>query len=142
MTTGNLTHVPNLLQTPPIQETILVVEDNKILRDSLSDLLELEGYQVISANNGRRALEVMELTTPDLVLSDIAMPEMDGITFFHTVRTQAGWQNIPFIFISAYSVKFEVAAAQEIVGEVFLIKPVDFDQLLGLIRDRLNGTAA
>ena len=60
--------------------TILIVEDHDILREGLTLLLEAEGYSILSAPNGRVALEKMETLSPDLILSDIAMPEMENAT--------------------------------------------------------------
>ena len=68
------------------QELILIVEDNPILREGLQEMLELEGFQVYTASNGRQALEDMKNFDPDLILSDIAMPIMDGYEFFYAVR--------------------------------------------------------
>ncbi len=83
------------------QEIILIVEDNPILREGLQEMLELEGFTIITAVNGRRALEEMDEITPDLILSDIAMPEMDGYEYFRAVRERPEWVTIPFIFLAA-----------------------------------------
>ena len=81
--------------------TILVVEDHNILREGLSILLESEGFNVLSAGNGMKALEYMEVSSPDLILSDITMPEMDGYDFYNAVRARADWVTIPFVFLTA-----------------------------------------
>jgi two-component system sensor histidine kinase/response regulator len=138
MTTGNVTTLTDIYQAQPVQETLLVVDDNNILRDSLADILRLEGYQVVAAQNGRQALEIMEVLAPDLVLSDISMPEMDGVDFYRAVRQRPEWGTIPFIFLTAYSVKYEVAAAQELSAEDILVKPVEFELLINSIRSRLE----
>lgn len=138
MTTGNPTTMTDLFQTPDVRETLLVVDDNEILRHSLADILRLEGYQIMLAENGAHALQVMELASPGLVLSDISMPIMDGIEFYRAVRKRVEWIAIPFIFLTAYSVKYEVASADDLGAEDILVKPVEFEQLTRIIRQRLD----
>ena len=138
MTTGKLTTLPDHFPSANGRKTLLIVEDNEILRNSLIDLLKLEGFKILSAENGVQALQIMEISPPDLVLSDISMPIMDGVTFFHTVRTRMEWLQIPFIFLTAFSVKYEIASAQELLKEKVLIKPVEFDLLLSSIHARLD----
>lgn len=138
MTTGKLTTLPDHYQSPNGRKTLLIVEDNDVLRDSMIDLLKLEGFKILSASNGMQALQIMEVSPPDLVLSDISMPIMDGITFFHVVRTRLEWLDIPFIFLTAYSLKYEISSAQDLLKEKVLVKPVEFDLLLSSIHARLN----
>jgi len=70
---------------------ILVVEDNVALLHGIKDLLEREGYQVLTARDGAEALEVMEKTCPDLIIADIMMPRMDGYAFYEAVRGSPGF---------------------------------------------------
>lgn len=67
------------------KETLLIVEDNHILRNGLKEMLSMEGFSVMTAGNGQEGLEQMVITSPDLILSDIAMPIMDGYAFFKEV---------------------------------------------------------
>ncbi|MFN2195053.1 MAG: response regulator [Anaerolineales bacterium] len=138
MTTGNLTLLPEVFPMPEVPGTLLIVDDNQVLRESLADILRLEGFTIQSAANGAAALEQMQKELPDLVLTDISMPVMDGVAFFHIVRKRPEWIHIPFIFLTAYSVKYEVASAQELIAETVLVKPVDFDHLIETIRGRLQ----
>jgi CheY-like chemotaxis protein len=98
--------------------TILIVEDNPVLREGLQELLELEGLAVITAANGREALEKMVALLPDLILSDIAMPEMDGITLFRAVRERPEWISIPFIFLTARGEREDVLAGKDPRGRL------------------------
>jgi len=66
--------------------TILIVEDNDVLRDGLEEILSIEGYYTVTASDGREALSKMEAVTPDLILADIAMPVMDGFELCSAVR--------------------------------------------------------
>ena len=83
------------------RETLLVVEDNHALREGLREMLGMEGFTVLTASNGREALDSMMALTPDLILSDIAMPEMDGLAILQEVRNRPEWVTIPFVFLTA-----------------------------------------
>lgn len=119
-------------------ETILIVEDNDVLRQGLQALLEAEGYSVSTALHGLDALDVMKTIHPDLILSDIAMPEMDGFTFFDTVRTRPDWVSIPFIFLTARREREDIFAGKKLGAEDYLVKPVTRHELVTTIRSRLS----
>ena len=119
-------------------QTILIVEDHEILREGLSILLEAEGFTVLTAENGINALEHMQRTAPDLILSDITMPEMDGYEFYDAVRTRTEWVTIPFVFLTARGERDEVFASKEMGVEDYLVKPVDRQELVTTIRARLD----
>ena len=118
--------------------TILIVEDHHILREGLSIMLESEGFSVLTANNGRHALNEMEAACPDLILSDITMPEMDGYAFYQEVRAHTDWVTIPFVFLTARGEREEVFASKEMGVEDYLVKPVDRQELITTIRARLD----
>ena len=120
------------------RETLLVVEDNHILRDGLRDILAFEGYSVMTSSNGVEALERMKTVCPDMILSDIAMPEMDGYTFFNKVRSRPDWVTIPFVFITARSEKKDVLTGKNLGADDYLIKPLTREELLTAVRSRLT----
>jgi putative two-component system response regulator len=120
------------------RETVLVVEDNDSLREGLCETLAEAGYHVLSAANGREALLKMNVIAVDLILSDIAMPQMDGITFFGEVRQRPEWITIPFIFLTAKGEKQDIAVGKDLGAEDYLVKPVMPDELLSATRTRLN----
>ena len=119
-------------------ETILIVEDNQVLLDGLKNLLEQEAYKVVIAGHGFEGLERMHLIAPDLILSDIIMPEMDGYAFFEAVRSKPEWISIPFIFLTARREKEYILAGKKLGVEDYLLKPVSPDELLTTIRSRLG----
>lgn len=118
--------------------TILVVEDHDILREGLQILLESEGYRVVAAAHGGEGLQLMEIQPPDLILSDISMPEMDGYTFYDCVRSRAEWIAIPFIFLTALGDRDTMFASKRLGVEDYLVKPVDRSELVAAIRSRLE----
>lgn len=118
--------------------SILLVEDNIVLRDGLQLLLESDGFEVHTADNGLEALQMMKSgNCPDLILSDIAMPEMDGMAFLSAVRSRADWIAIPFIFLTARGTRDEVFVGKGLGIEDYLVKPVNNHELLSTIRARL-----
>ncbi len=119
------------------RETILVVEDNDVMRHGLQVLLEDNGYEVLTAIHGGEALEQMDWSTPDLILSDISMPEMDGYSFFEAVRTRPDWVSIPFIFLTARGEREEAFLGRKMGVEDYLIKPITQDELITTVRSRL-----
>jgi putative two-component system response regulator len=120
-----------------VKETLLIVEDNLALREGLSDILAYEGYEVLAAENGLEALDQMQSAVPDLILSDIAMPGMDGIAFFNQVRTNPAWISIPFIFLTARGEKEDIMNSRNLGAEDYLVKPLSRDELLTTVRARL-----
>jgi len=120
------------------EDTLLVVDDNLALREGLVEMLTFEGFTVITAANGREALQCMDKATPDLILSDITMPVMDGYAFFNAVRARSDWVTIPFIFLTARSNKEDVLTGKNLGAEDYLVKPLSRNELVTAIRSRLT----
>jgi putative two-component system response regulator len=119
------------------KETLLVVEDNHILRNGLQEMLSFEGFNVLTASHGREALDQMALLSPDLILSDISMPVMDGFDFFREVRSRPEWVTIPFVFLTARGEREDIMAGRDLGAEDYLVKPLSRDELLTAVRARL-----
>ena len=109
--------------------TILVVDDEPLIREIVALLLEAEGYAVITADDGQAALEIVRQEAPALVLMDVMMPRMDGRMAFRAMREHAQGNGPPVILMSA------MATPADLDPEItaFLRKPVDLDHLLALI---------
>ena len=120
------------------EETILLVEDSDVLRQGLKTLLEQEDFTVITGGNGKEALDEMEVMTPDLILADILMPEMDGYELFEAVRSKPEWISIPFIFLTARRERKHILAGKRLGAEDYLLKPISPVDLLTAIRSRLG----
>ncbi len=120
------------------KETVLVVEDNQTLRDALQEILVFDDYAVITALNGRDALEKMSVVTPDLILSDISMPQMDGFAFFEAVRARMEWMAIPFVFLTARGEREDILKSRDLGAEDYLVKPLSQAELLTAVRARLE----
>jgi putative two-component system response regulator len=120
-----------------MKETLLVVEDNQILLEGLRDILALEGFNVLIASNGKEALDQMGTLTPDMIISDISMPVMDGFAFFQNVRSRLDWLTIPFLFLTARGDRQDILAGKNLGAEDYLVKPLSRDELLTAVRSRL-----
>ncbi len=118
--------------------TIFVVDDNAFFRVGLREILKSEGYTVIEAQDGRDALRKMRDTTPELIISDINMPHMDGYAFFQEVHANPQWVGIPFIFLSAYDSPEDVVAGKKLGVEDYLTKPIDYNELVSIVQAKLT----
>jgi two-component system sensor histidine kinase/response regulator len=121
--------------------TILVVEDDGALLDGLHDMLELSGYQVLTARNGVEGLNQLQTRLPDLIVSDIQMPRMDGYQFYDQVRARTEWVSIPFIFLTAKSEKADVRLGKSLGADDYLTKPFEEADLLVAVRSKLSRRA-
>jgi DNA-binding response OmpR family regulator len=120
--------------------TILVVEDDRNLMQGICDILELQEYRVLTAANGLGGLDVMNSCTPppDLIVSDIMMPGMNGYEFFEAVRNDERWMTIPFIFLTAKSEKADVRAGKSMGADDYVIKPFDAEDLVIAVDAKLR----
>jgi DNA-binding response OmpR family regulator len=116
---------------------ILVVDDESTIRDSIAEILVQEQYRVYVAKNGIEALQVMGRIVPNLIISDIIMPEMNGYQFYMRVRQNADWVWIPFIFLTAKSDPDDVRFGREVGLDDYLTKPFSPEDLLSAIRGLL-----
>ncbi len=117
---------------------ILLVDDDPAILEGVADLLELHGFEVMTARDGRAALSAMQHKVPDLVISDIMMPDMDGYAFFEAVRSNSAWTAIPFIFLTARGQQIDVRRGQILGADAYLIKPFEPEDLLVTVEGRLK----
>ncbi len=118
--------------------SIVVVEDEKIIRLAIVKYLTIEGYDVMAAENGADAMRILENKKIDLILSDILMPVMDGVAFYQKVQEDPGFRQIPFLFLTALSDQEHVMVGRELGVDDYLTKPIDRDVLLASVRGRLK----
>ena len=123
-------------------KTVLVVEDYADSRFMMSRLLEMSGYRVLEAADGREAVAIAERECPDVVLMDLQMPVLDGFTATSIIRRIESICRVPVIAVSAQSAEEFVSAARRVGCDHFVAKPVDFDLLLELVRDCTEGPGA
>ena len=112
---------------------ILVADDDPVMRQSVTDLLRLSGYQVLAAENGAIAWRILQEHTPDLIIADIAMPEMDGYMLYDAVRADPRWSLVPFIFLTARGEKKDVRYGYSLGADHYVTKPFAPDDLLSVV---------
>ncbi len=131
-------HIPNNPNAAGFDRAvILVVDDEMIIRESIVDILRLSGFSVLQAPNGKEALEVLEHQIPDLIISDIMMPSMNGYQFYMRVHQNPAWLHIPFIFLTAKGQTEDVRYAKEMGIDDYLTKPIEVGDLIAAIRGKL-----
>ncbi len=119
---------------------ILIIEDNSVLLDSIADFLAEEGFDIIKALNGEEGVDMAVRHLPDIILSDIYMPKLNGYQVFDSLRQTPSTSLIPFIFISAKSEKEDILYGLKMGADDYIIKPIDFPELLKRIITRIEKT--
>ena len=116
---------------------ILIIDGQPEMRRNLTTILELEKFQPLAAENGRIGVELAKKEKPDLILSEIVMPELDGFAVITAIRGTPETESIPFIFLTAKGEKRDVRTGMSLGADDYLTKPVAKTDLLGVIRSRL-----
>ncbi|UJP65213.1 hybrid sensor histidine kinase/response regulator [Mongoliitalea daihaiensis] len=121
-----------------MNKKILLVEDEFELQENIAEILEIAEYEVIVASNGLEALKILEVELVDLIVSDVAMPRMDGYEFLKVFRSKEYWLETPFIFLTAKMEYSDQRIGMEGGAEDYLIKPVRAKELLASINTALQ----
>lgn len=121
---------------------LVIAEDEEGIRNNLARLLKLEGYEVWAGANGRQALELVWQHQPDLVISDVMMPEMTGHQLIQNLRADARGAHIPVILLTARADRGDVRAGMDLGADDYLTKPFQRDEVLASVRSRLDKQAA
>jgi len=119
---------------------VLYVEDAAVIRDTISRLLKLSGYEVEYAKNGQEGVEKTVSWKPDVVLMDLRMPVMDGYKAINQIKTNPETKHIPVFVVSAWSSKTERMKAKLEGADEFFVKPPDLNKLIESI-ERAVGTS-
>ena len=116
---------------------ILVVEDNLDTRELIHLHLTTEGFTVVTASNGREGLYLASAEHPDLIITDISMPEIDGLELVRQLRTQSEFESLPILVLTAFGVD-QMDQAIKAGANRALNKPVHFDGLIDDVRELLS----
>lgn len=117
---------------------ILLVEDNKEIRENVSEILELANYELVTATNGKEGYEVALKENPDLIICDIMMPVLDGYGMFHLVNKNKDLKAVPFIFLTAKTERVDFRKGMEMGADDYITKPFTDIELLNSIESRLE----
>src|ERR1043166_6650695 len=117
---------------------ILLIEDNLEVRENTTEILELAGYTVATAPNGKVGVELVQKEKPDLIICDIMMPDLDGYGVLHILSKKPETASIPFIFLTAKTEKVDIRKGMNLGADDYLTKPSDDTDLLNAIEPRLK----
>ena len=118
--------------------TILIIEDETAIRELISGLLFLEGFDVVEAINGKEGIAIAQSVLPDLIICDVMMPEIDGHGVLEALQKNPQTATIPFIFLTAKGTRQDVRYAMNLGADDYLIKPFSNEELLEVIQIRLR----
>lgn len=116
-------------------KTLLIIEDTEDILENLKEYFELEGFKVIGARSGKIGVELAEELTPDLIICDVLMPELDGFQVLDRILHMAKTYEIPFIFSTSLSEKANKEQALRLGADDYIVKPFELDLLLKLVND-------
>ena len=117
---------------------ILLIEDNQDIRESMAEILDLEGYEVITADCGKAGLNLAAKHIPDLIICDIVMSDLDGYSVYKALQKRSETRHIPVIFSTAKSEKSDRNKASLLGVEDYLIKPFNDIDLIKCVRKCLK----
>jgi CRP-like cAMP-binding protein/FixJ family two-component response regulator len=118
--------------------TILVIEDDRDMSESISSILKLAHYDVLTANNGKMGVELAQQHHPDLILCDITMPYLDGYGVLHVLNRDKEMINTPFVFLTGKADKYEIREGMSLGADDYLTKPFQGHDLLKVVEIRLK----
>jgi DNA-binding response OmpR family regulator len=117
----------------PLRPSILLIDDEPDFCSALHDILEAEGFDVHAAPNVHGAMSILERLTPDLILTDVMMPGVDGLAFLRRLRSRPEWSRIRTIVVSAKGMPEDIAAAHHAGADAYLTKPFSARELKNVV---------
>jgi DNA-binding response OmpR family regulator len=118
--------------------SILVIDDEPVLRNNVKQILEEAGYKVLTAGDGMEALDVLQAQPVDLILADVAMPRMNGYELYERVRKNPHWVKLPFIFLTARTMDSDIRYGKQLGVDDYLVKPFQLEDLLAAVQGKLR----
>ncbi|HOM01519.1 MAG TPA: response regulator [Acetivibrio sp.] len=120
------------------KKKILIIDDTEFMTKLISDVLINEGYEVVTASNGRQGIEMVRIEKPDLVLLDVVMPDMDGFEVCKTLRDDEGNNLMPIIMLTAQDNEDDKLTGLELGADDYIIKPFNTRELVSRVRNTLR----
>jgi CheY-like chemotaxis protein len=119
----------------PFAPRVLVVDDSEVIRELISVNLELEGFEVCTAEDGQDALDRIEQVKPDLVTLDVVMPRLDGFQTVARLRANEATRHIPVVMVTAAAQEGDLQRGREIGVNAYITKPFQPEELVQIVRD-------
>ena len=126
------------IDTPALEKTVLIVEDNELNMKLFHDLLEAHGYGVIEARTGPEALKLVEKHHPDLILMDIQLPEVSGLEVTQIIKANEKLAEIPIIAVTAFAMKGDEERIRQGGCEDYIAKPISVSGFLEKVKRYLD----
>lgn len=117
---------------------VLLVEDTEDIRQMMRKLLELSGFQVVEATNGREAVAVAASVNPQIILMDLSLPFIDGIAATRQIRKLPGMSHVPIVAVSAHDTADFHSDAKDAGCNVYITKPINYPELEAVVNDLLS----
>lgn len=121
-----------------MKKKILLIEDDRVMRENTAELLELNNYSVVTAENGKFGVELAKADRPDLIICDVMMPELDGYGVLYLLSRDPQTAGIPFIFLTAKAERADQRKGMELGADDYLTKPFEEDELIKAVEARLK----
>ncbi|WAS06332.1 response regulator [Gloeomargaritales cyanobacterium VI4D9] len=121
--------------------TVLLVEDQRTQRELMAATLSQDGLKVITAADGREALQKLRETRPDVVVLDVVMPNMNGYEFLREIRKQPDLAKLPVVVCSVKGEQFDKHWAERLGSNAYVVKPFEPQVLVGTVRSLLRGVS-
>jgi DNA-binding response OmpR family regulator len=116
---------------------VLIIDDDPGIRMLLSKFLQREGYETVMAENGLEGVEMAKRQSPDLIIMDVVMPQMDGLTAARLIKFYKPLSTVPILFLTAKDAEKEIELAQEVRAEVYITKPFDVRQVIQVVKETI-----
>lgn len=117
---------------------VLIVDDDPGIRMLLSKFLQREGFVTLMAENGLEGVEFAKKHQPDLIIMDVVMPQMDGLTAARLIKFYKPLSNVPILFLTAKDAEREIELAQEVRADVYITKPFDVHQVIQIVKETMQ----
>lgn len=124
-----------------MRKKILIIEDDRVVRENTAEILQLANYQVLAAENGKTGLDKARVFKPDLIICDILMPELDGYGVMQIVMRNKELQRTPIIFMSAKTKHEDIRRGMDLGASDYITKPFEESELLSAVASRLRSKA-
>ncbi|HEX3079470.1 MAG TPA: response regulator, partial [Puia sp.] len=108
-----------------MSSSVLVIDDNKDIRENTAEILDLAGYKTFTAENGKKGVEIALREKPSLIVCDIMMPELDGYGVLHLIRKNPETEHLPFIFLTAKSERTDFRKGMDMGADDYITKPFE-----------------
>lgn len=136
--THTTAHLGKTILSHYTMKKILIIEDNAEVRENVAEILTLSNYEVLTASNGKIGVQLASQHTPDLIICDVMMPELDGYGVLHILSKNPKTSSIPFIFLTAKAEKTDFRKGMNLGADDYITKPFDDVELLDAIEMRLK----